>query len=153
MSSYQFTADNADIVLRASRCDVPREFRVHKTILSIASPVFKDMFDIPQPDSSATSTGPTVPVVDVDDTPEELENFLRMIYPFGFPAMPTLDAISNALVILDKVSGARWIIATPQVATCISRIPQRRPNPSVFPCVWLGVQGGGGSSCSLHQLP
>jgi len=102
MSPYQFTADDADIILRASRCDDPREFRVHKTILSIASPVFKDMFNIPQPISSATPAGPAVPVIDVDDTPEDLESFLRMIYPFGFPAMPTLDAISNALVMFDK---------------------------------------------------
>jgi len=102
MSPYQFTADDADIILRASRCNVPREFRVHKTILSITSPVFKDMFDVPQPVSSETPAGPTVPVIDVDDTPEDLENFLRMIYPFGFPAMPTLDAISHALIIFDK---------------------------------------------------
>jgi len=108
MSTYQFTADDADIVLRAIRCDIPREFRVHKTILSIASPVFKDMFNIPQPVSSTTPAGATTPVIDVDDTPGDLENFLRMIYPFGFPATPTLDAISRALVILDKyqVQGA-----------------------------------------------
>ena len=102
MSSYQFTADDADIVLRASRCDVPREFRVHKTILSIASPVFKDMFGIPQPVSSTTPAGATAPVIDVDDTPEDLENFLCMIYPFGFPTTPTLDAILRALVMVDK---------------------------------------------------
>ena len=102
MSSYQFTADDADIILRASRCDTPREFRVHKTILSVASPVFKDMFSIPQPASSTTPEGVTIPVIDVDDTPEDLEVFLRIIYPFGLPAMPTLDAISHALVTLDK---------------------------------------------------
>ena len=108
MSTYQFAADDADIVLRASRCDAPREFRVHKIILSIASPVFKDMFGIPQPASSITSAGVAIPVIDVDDTPEDLETFLRMIYPFGFPAMSTVDAISRALDILDKyqVQGA-----------------------------------------------
>jgi len=108
MSTYQFTADDADIVLRTIRCEVPREFRVHKTILSIVSPVFKDMFNIPQPASSAVPTETTIPVIDVDDTPEDLENFLHMIYPFGFPTAPTLDAISRVLVILDKyqVQGA-----------------------------------------------
>jgi len=108
MSTYQFTADDADIILRASRCDAPREFRVHKTILSIASPVFKGMFDIPQPIPPTTPAETAIPVIDLDDTPEDLENFLRMIYPFGFPAMPTLAAISHALVILDKyqVQGA-----------------------------------------------
>jgi len=102
MSPYEFTADDADIILRASRCDVPRDFRVHRIILSIASPVFKDMFDIPQPASSASPAEAAVPVITVDDTPEDLEVFLRGVYPFGLPAMPTLEAISNALVIHDK---------------------------------------------------
>src|SRR5258705_411669 len=103
MSPYQFTADDADVVLRATRCDPPREFRVHKNILSIASPVFGDMFKIPQPaDESSTTPAAAVPVIDLDDTPEDLEIFLRMVYPFGFTEMFTLDAISRALVILDK---------------------------------------------------
>lgn len=102
MSLYEFTADDADIILRASRCDVPRDFRVHRTILSIASPVFKDMFDIPQPASSASPAEATIPIIAVDDTPEDLEVFLRGIYPFGLPAIPTLEAISDALFTLDK---------------------------------------------------
>ena len=104
MSPYQFTADDADIILRASRCEMPREFRVHKTILSITSPVFKDMFDTPQPVPSTTPAGPTIPIIDLDDTPEDLENFLRMIYPLGFPATGTLGlgAIAGALVVFDK---------------------------------------------------
>lgn len=102
MVSYEFTADDADIILRASRCEVPREFRVHKTLLSIASPVFKDMFHIPQPVPSTTLTETAIPIIDVDDTAEDLEVFLRVIYPFGLPPMPTLDAISHALAILDK---------------------------------------------------
>jgi hypothetical protein len=102
MSPYQFTADDADIILRASRCEVPRKFRVHKVILSIASPVFKDMFAIPQPIPEARFARDTIPVIDVDDTPEDLEDFLRMIYPFGFPAVLTLDEISRAIAIFDK---------------------------------------------------
>lgn len=102
MSSYEFTAEGADIVLRALRCDEPREFRVHKTLLSVASPVFKDMFNLPQPASPTTPTGATIPVIDVDDTPEDLEVFLRIIYPFGPPPLHTLDTISRAFVILDK---------------------------------------------------
>ena len=102
MSTYQFTAEDADIILRASRSDAPREFRVHRIILSLTSPVFKDVFSIPQPSSSTTLTEPTVPIIDVDDTPEDLEVLLRLIYPFGSPPMPTLDGISRAFVILDK---------------------------------------------------
>ena len=100
--SYQFIVDDADIILCASQCDVLRQFRVHKTILSVASPVFKDMFSMPQPVSSATTPEATMPVIDLDDTPEDLENFLCMVYPFGSPKISTLDAISHALIILDK---------------------------------------------------
>lgn len=102
MSTYQFTADDADIILRASRSDAPREFRVHKIILSLASPVFKDMFSIPQPSSSTTFVECAVPTIDVDDTPGDLEALLRMIYPFGSPPLPTLDEISRVFIILDK---------------------------------------------------
>ncbi|KAF9785069.1 hypothetical protein BJ322DRAFT_1123953 [Thelephora terrestris] len=112
MSTYQFTADDADIVLRASRCDTPREFRVHKIILSLASPVFKDMFSIPQPDSSTTLAESAIPIIDVDDTPSDLELLLRMIYPFGFPPMPTLDAISCAFILLDKYEMQSGLLQT-----------------------------------------
>jgi len=93
MPPYEFTADDADIILRASRCDAPapRDFRVHKIILSIVSPVFKDMFDVPQPIPPASPAEATIPIINVDDTPEDLEVFLRVIYPFGLPTMPTLD--------------------------------------------------------------
>ena len=102
MPPYEFTADDADIILRASRCDAPRDFRVHRIILSIVSPVFKDMFDVPQPIPPASPAEATIPIINVDDTPEDLEVFLRVIYPFGLPTMSTLDAISDALVTLDK---------------------------------------------------
>ena len=108
MSTYQFTADDADIILLSTRCDVPRDFRVHKITLSLASPVFSGMFSIPQPHSRAPPTGSAVPVISVYETPEDLELLLRMIYPFGFPPTPDLSSISHALTILDKyeVQGA-----------------------------------------------
>jgi hypothetical protein len=103
MSAHKFMADDADIILRASRSDAPREFRVHKTILSIMSPIFKDMFNIPQPGTSTNPAGSTISIIDVDDTPEDLEIFLRMIYPLsGFPPMSTLNAISHAFAMIDK---------------------------------------------------
>jgi hypothetical protein len=58
------------------------QFRVHKTILSANSPVFRDMFSIPQP-----SSGPTVdncPLVNLHDDPEELYLVLKTIYDRKF---------------------------------------------------------------------
>ena len=114
--------EGADVILRASRSfAAPREFRAHKTILSLVSPVFKDMFDIPQPTSLTTPTEATIPVIDVDDTPQDLENFLRLIYPLGLPTsltIRTLDAISPVFVLLDKYqvdcSSLRPLLVSPE---------------------------------------
>jgi len=98
--SYQFTADDADIILRTPE---PKLFRAHKSILSIASSVFRDMLGIPQsPSESTTGVGCNLPVIDVQDSAQDLETLLRMIYPVAFPPITDLNALSNAFVILDK---------------------------------------------------
>jgi len=98
--SYQFTANDADIILRTPESKL---FRVHKNILSIASSVFKDMLADPQPPSESTKEGKCeLPVIDVQDSAEDLEVLLRMIYPVAFPPITDLNDLSNALVILDK---------------------------------------------------
>lgn len=98
--SYQFTANDADIILRTPESKL---FRVHKNILSIASSVFKDMLAVPQsPPESTKEDASVLPVVDVHDSAEDLEVLLRMIYPVAFPPITDLDALSNAFVILDK---------------------------------------------------
>ena len=97
---YQFTANDADIILRTPE---PKLFRVHKNILSIASSVFRDMLAVPKPPSESTKEGEReLPVFDVHDSAEDLEVLLRMIYPVAFPAIADLDALSNAFVLLDK---------------------------------------------------
>ena len=98
--SYQFTANDADIILRTPEL---KHFRVHKSILSIASSVFRDMLAVPQSSSEQTKEGERdLPVVDVHDSAEDLEILLRMIYPVAFPPITDLDALSKAFVILDK---------------------------------------------------
>jgi len=44
MAPYDFNAPDADTVLRSSDGE---EFRVHRIILSLASPVFQGMFTLP----------------------------------------------------------------------------------------------------------
>ena len=94
--SYQFTASDADIILRTPE---PKLFQVHKNILSIASPVFRDMLAGPQSTKEAERAPP---IVDVQDSAQDLEILLRMIYPVAFIPITDLNALSNALVILDK---------------------------------------------------
>lgn len=103
-----FDAPDGDIILRT--LDPPiRDFRAHKLVLSLASPVFKDMFSLPQPPPDP-STVAGVEIVEVADPPNALNLILRMIYPFAPPSFDdNLDTLVECLVIADKydIKGAR----------------------------------------------
>jgi len=106
-----FDAPDADIILRALGPPI-RDFRVHKLLLSLASPVFKDMFSLPQPalDDSGESTVAKAEVVEVTDPTEALEIVLRMIYPFNSPSLNgNFNTLVECLVITDKyeIKGAK----------------------------------------------
>ena len=97
---YEFTADDADVILRTPESKL---FRVHKNILSIASPVFRDMLAVPQPLPGLTEGAEhDLPIVDIYDSAQDLEVLLRMIYPVAFAPITDLDTLSAAFVILDK---------------------------------------------------
>ncbi len=58
------------------------EFRVFKGILADHSPVFKDMFSLPQPPNPAPSqASEACPVVHLTDSPEEVRHLLRVCIP------------------------------------------------------------------------
>lgn len=65
----------ADIILRSGGAKVV-EFRAHRAILSIASPVFETMFSLPQPGAEKP-----LPVCDLSEDANTLEALLRFIYP------------------------------------------------------------------------
>lgn len=65
----------ADIILRSGGPQVV-EFRAHRVILSIASPVFETMFSLPQP-----GVEKTLPVCDLSEDANTVEALLRLIYP------------------------------------------------------------------------
>ena len=104
MSPTFFTTDDGDIIIRAGpvpglRCD----FRVHKLILSLASPVFKDMFPLPQPPDQSRNEGHQLPIVDIPEPPEVIDTILRLIYPgVELPMIPDLSTISSLLSVTDK---------------------------------------------------
>ncbi|KAF9645414.1 hypothetical protein BDM02DRAFT_3173178, partial [Thelephora ganbajun] len=99
-SDEMFNWPDGDVILRATHDTESRDFRVHKLFLSFPSPVFKGMFEIPQP-SPAAPNG--VDVVDVADPPRALELILRFVYPSATsPVIGDLTLLSEALVLADK---------------------------------------------------
>jgi len=86
---------DADIILRASG---GKEFHAHKLVLSLASPVFRDMFSVPQPLEGPSQT----PIIDVDDPTEALEMFLQIIYPIPNPPIKDAETLVSLLRLADK---------------------------------------------------
>jgi len=103
----EFDGPDGDIILRAQGPPANRDFRVHKLFLSIASPVFRDMFGIPQP--TPVARGADIEIIDMTDPPRALHLVLKLIYPFPPPDIDRLDLLVEGLVITDKynIEGAR----------------------------------------------
>lgn len=104
--SSEFGPPDGDIILRTQ--GVPtHDFRVHKLVLSLASPVFRDMFGIPQPAPSIPRSD--LEVVDVADPPQALDLVLRFIYPTPPPDVDSFALLVEGLVITDKyhIGGAQ----------------------------------------------
>lgn len=58
------------------------EFRIYKGILAEHSPVFKDMFSMPQPPLEESGSGDaSCPIVHVSDSAEDLRHVLRVYMP------------------------------------------------------------------------
>ena len=90
--STDFCADDADVIIRAAGS---LDFHVHKLILSLVSPFFRDLFTLPQPPSN---TPEALPHVDVHESPETWENILRTIYPTTpNPTIDTLDDLESLI--------------------------------------------------------
>lgn len=68
-----------DVVLIAEKDKVQHVFRVHKSILSHHSSVFKDMFALPSGDS-LNELYDTVPVVRMHDEVGHLDSLLHAFY-------------------------------------------------------------------------
>ena len=96
MACDNFETADADIILRSVE---GQEFRVHKTVLSLASSVFWNMFSFPQPPSAEPTS---VPVVDVSETTKVLGLFLRCIYPVSKPIVKDLELLEALIGAADK---------------------------------------------------
>ncbi|KAJ7445267.1 hypothetical protein FB451DRAFT_1104358 [Mycena latifolia] len=85
-----FDDPGADVILRSSD---GIDFRVHRLVLSLASPFFKQMFSLPQPTAE-----PEVPTIPVTESAAALDRALRFWYPGAGPAVDqTLDELRETL--------------------------------------------------------
>ena len=90
--SYPYDRDDADITLRSSNDTL---FKVHRIILVMASPVFADMFSLPQPlTQSATREQP---VVDLTENGKTLRALLDTCYPVAIANLSDLDIVHSTL--------------------------------------------------------
>ena len=69
-------APDADLIIRSSD-DV--SFLVHKLVLAVASPIFKDLLSLPQPSNFETVDG--LPMVRLPESSELLKCLVSMLYP------------------------------------------------------------------------
>jgi len=92
----EFNVPDGDIILRAQCSLNNHDFRVHKLVLSLASPIFRDMFGITQlrPDTLNVD----IEVIGMTDPPQGLDLVLRLIYSFPPPEVDSLDLLVEGLV-------------------------------------------------------
>jgi len=95
MAPYDFDAPDADAVLRSSD---GKEHRVHRLILSLASPVFQGMFGLPQP----TDPPSQLPTIDVPESADILQPFIQYLYPCSPPKISDISMWAALYVIADK---------------------------------------------------
>ena len=87
-AAFPFDEGDADATLRTSD---NVEFGVHRVILSLASPIFKDMFSMPQPQTGGSDP---IPVAEDETT---LDTFLRICYPIQNAKPTSLAQIRRVL--------------------------------------------------------
>ena len=96
--AYDF--DDADIILRTPRA---KGFRVHRAVLSVASPILRaHLADVAKLSADDEEKG-SLPEIDMEDAPEDLDLFLRLIYPITMPPkFEDFDTLSRTFAILQK---------------------------------------------------
>ena len=112
-----------DCILQS--CD-GRSFMVAKIILTLASPVFRDMFEMPQPTSPSEPT--EKPVIRLEENHLVLRNFLLVIYPGGPPDLTTMDDTLSLVEVCTKYETERSrLVAIVRPLILTSTIMSDRP--------------------------
>lgn len=88
-----FDVPDANLIIRSSDFV---DFRVHKQVLAMASPVFKDLLSLPQPPDSESDDG--LPVVNLFEDSELLHSLISIIYPVPVEIPNSYEKVSYLLV-------------------------------------------------------
>ena len=118
-----FDHAKADIILRSSD---HIDFRVFKLFLSLASPFFETLFDIPQPAEEVgdQEVKDGLAVVRVTENSKTLDALLRFCYPCTLADDPKIEVLQDAADILEAArkysldvieTKARQAIANPKI--------------------------------------
>ncbi|KAK6981117.1 BTB domain-containing protein [Favolaschia claudopus] len=114
-----FDSADADVIFRSSD---GIEFRLHKALLSLVSPVFRDMFTLPQPVSEFSTT---LPVVEVTETSAVFDQALRFFYPGARPKVDSPSELRDVLTVLIHKYDMQGII--PIAQQCLERYLTSHP--------------------------
>jgi BTB/POZ domain len=71
-----FDVPDASLIIRSSD---HVDFRVHKSVLALVSPFFRDLLSLPQPSDSDSVDG--LPVVELSEDSELLNSLVSFLYP------------------------------------------------------------------------
>ncbi|EIM88772.1 uncharacterized protein STEHIDRAFT_154493 [Stereum hirsutum FP-91666 SS1] len=94
-----FNAPSADFILRAFD---NVDFRVHKVILSVASPVFESMFTLPDSKADTQYSKDGLPVLACPEPAAVLDPVLRFCYPTATPMLTELTTLMPLYDAIDK---------------------------------------------------
>ena len=93
-----FDDPEADVIVRSSSSRV--DFLVFKPFLSFASPVFKDMFTLPQGGNAVENLKNGRPIIPVEEDSETLELLLKFCYPRCAVDPPILETLESVIRVL-----------------------------------------------------
>ena len=92
-----FNMRNTDVILRSSD---GASFRVHRLVLTTASPFFDDLFSLPQPDDGETTDG--THVISLSEDKEVLHSLITMLYPIPSVLPDSYNKVLDLLIASQK---------------------------------------------------
>ncbi|KZV68016.1 hypothetical protein PENSPDRAFT_754442 [Peniophora sp. CONT] len=125
-----FNATDADIILRSVE---NVDFRAHRLVLRLASPVFADMITLAAPSTTDDELKDGLPVVQMIETERALHLLLCFCYPNTIPPVHVLDDFSLAVHVISKFElGHAKHLVTSLLRAHVQEAPER-----VYALAWL----------------